>query len=670
MNILIPHKWLLEHLETSANPETIQEKLSLSGPSVERIYEKGGEPVYDIEVTVNRVDSMSVRGIAREAAVILQQFGIDSKLKAPNYENESLSAELDKDEQLPPPVVKNDPNLCRRVMMIVLKNVKRTPTPDWMAKRLKQIDINIHDSVIDITNYITHEVGHPVHAFDYDKVMQTGGQIIIKEAEAGKKFTTLDGLEFETVGGEVVFESPDGTIIDLPSIKGTLNTSVNDDTKNILLLIDSIKPEKIRFASMTHQIRTTAAQLNEKSVDPHLAVPTIKLGIKLYKELCSAVVASQLHDEFPGDFENQEVRLPLERVSDYLGIEIPVEQIVQILETLDCEVKVDNVAKQVVIKPPTFRPDLKIPADIIEEIARIYGYHNLPSKIMETKIPLEKPTGVDFVIENRIKRYLAAIGWQEVYSFSIVSADQAEESGWATSEHLALQNPLSEDHIYLRRSLLPSLRPILEGNQDRGSLSVFELANVYHPVKNDLPKEELELGMYSKKPYREVRGDIESLLEQFFIEEIEVRSVNSDGDTHQVGEIFVKHAETFENLGLIKIDSSGQTNVEIRISQLLKVAKTHPSLQPLAKTAPIIEDLTFVLPEKTEVGRVISEIKNQDEIIKNVELLDIYQQNYSFRVVYQDQNENLSSETVKPIREKIVEAIAKSFDAKLVGEIN
>ena len=241
MNILIPHQWLLEQLETKAKPEKIQEYLSLAGPSVERIERREGDDVYDIEVTTNRVDSMSVRGIAREAAAILPQFDVPAKLAVSKLSFASLKPAAK--QLLPLPKIDNSRKLSRRISCVVLTNVKHTPTPDWMAKRLQQVEMNIHDSVIDITNYITHELGHPIHAFDYDKVMELGGEINITTARKGERFTTLDEESYIAVGGEVVFKNPQGKIIDLPSIKGTLNSSIDDDTKNVLLWIESIEPE-------------------------------------------------------------------------------------------------------------------------------------------------------------------------------------------------------------------------------------------------------------------------------------------------------------------------------------------------------------------------------------------------------------------------------------------
>src|SRR5258708_7774945 len=311
MNILIPHSWLLEHLETSATPLEIQKHLSLSGPSIERINEIEGESVYDIEVTTNRVDSMCVRGVAREPAVILTQAGFPSTLKPaapiPHY---MLHAVKKKPSSLPIPTIHNDPSLCKRIMCMVLSDVERVHAPEWMQMRLRQVGLSTHDAVIDITNYVTHDLGHPCHAFDYDKIMKLGGVISVVKARKGKKFTTLDGIEYETVGGEVVFENSDGEIIDLPGIKGTANIAIDSNTKNVLFWIESIEPTLIRFTSMTHAIRTVAAQLNEKNVDPYLALPVFAAGTKLFKSLTNATVQSDTFtDIFPRQTVMQSVKV-------------------------------------------------------------------------------------------------------------------------------------------------------------------------------------------------------------------------------------------------------------------------------------------------------------------------------------------------------------------------
>jgi len=675
MNILIPHSWLLEHLDTTATPLEIQKYLSLCGPSIERIYEREGDSVYDIEVTTNRVDSMSVRGIAREAAVILTQFGIEAKLRPVSTDITPLLKKAS--TYLPVPKIVNDQGLCQRIICIALGNVQRNETPEWMAKRLRQIEISVHDAVIDITNYVTHELGHPCHAFDYDKLVEYGGTIIITEAKAGKKFTTLDGVEYTTAGGEIVFENEAGEIIDLPGIKGTANSSINSETKNVLLLAESCRAEKIRFASMTHAIRTVAAQINEKHVDPHLAQPVIELGARLFHQLASAKFASQIHDEFPGKKEMPSVRVPLARIHEYLGIELPLNTIGDILEQLECEVKLEKGTLKVT--PPTFRPDIQIPADVIEEIARIYGYHNLPSVIMPTAIPLKKPGGTNFTVENQVKRFLAAIGWQELYTYSMVSVGIAEATGYALDQHLRIQNPLSDDRVYLRRSLIPSLEEIIAQNSQKPILNIFEVANVYHPKKTGLPEETLELTLLSTENYRKVKGYLEALLERFFVAGFSVEISpdkyllklyqQSARLTAQASSAAQEKGSTVISFGRIGVLENGHVAVTLEMTKFLQVIRSHPTYQPLPKTSEIIEDLTFTLPEKTQLGQVISDLKSLSPLLKKIGLSDVFGQNMTLRFTYTDPTKNITVDEVSPLRKKVVQTVAEKWSGNLVGKL-
>lgn len=669
MNILIPHSWLLEHLTTKATPEELQKYVSLCGPSIERIYDREGEKVYDIEVTTNRVDSMSVRGIAREAAVILQQFGMKATLKPLAL---TKPTPVPVAQRLPLPTIVSDPKLCRRVVCVVLKNVQRTPTPDWMAKRLRETDQNVHDSVIDITNYITHELGHPVHAFDYEALMeQSEGHIIITEAKKGKKFVTLDGNEFTTVGGEVVFENPRGEIIDLPAIKGTANTSISDRTKHVLLWIENLEPTKVRFASMTHAIRTVAAQLSEKNVDPHNALPTLLRGVQLYQELCGAEVASVVYDDFPGKRAPKPVAITLEKITEYLGVEVPLKTISTILESLECSVELKKAV--LYVTPPTFRPDLTIPADIVEEIARVYGYHKLPSILMDTRIPTSKPEGVSFGLENRIKRFLAAIGWQELYTYSTVSETIAQASGLALDQHLKLANPLSDDRVYLRRSLVPSLEEVIAQNSQRKTLSVFEVAHIYQPQTGELPLQELHLALVSTQPLREVRGSVESLLQQLYIGQLSAIPDEKPSALYRQSATLQTTSEqgTPIALGTLGITRAGHCAVVLPMRALIQAAKTHPAYQPIPKASSVMEDLTFTLPETVRVGEVLQDVKASSALIDLVELKGVYQRNVTLSIQYLDRTSESSvpAETVQKLRKQLIELVTNKHYGTLVGAL-
>lgn len=660
MNILIPHSWLLDHLDTKAAPKQIQQYLSLCGPSVERIYDIEGDSIYDIEVTSNRVDSMSVRGVAREAVVILTQFGIEAKLKPLLLPTENTLKPV---KNLPLPKVTDKHNLSKRKIGIILSNIKRTPTPAWMAKRLCKIEVNIHESAIDITNYITHDLGHPCHAFDYDKLMQTGGEIIVTEAEAGKKMTTLDGETYTTLGGEIIFENAKGEIIDLPAIKGMANTSIDNSTKNIFLWIENLPAKKVRYASMGHAIRTMAAQLSEKHVDPHLAKSVLLKAVELYQQLCQAQIASSLYDAFTQKRENKIINLSSKKIEEYLGIPLQLTKVKQILSDLGCKVETNQNDKNysLNITRPNFRPDLNIPVDLIEEIARIYGYHNLPSVVMPSRIPLNKPGETNFRLEEKIKNLLTNIGWQEVYTYSMISQGLAKQSNYKLSEHLKLQNPLTEDRLYLRRSLIPSLNEVLKNNPLEKNLSIFELANVYHPNKNDLPNEELKLTLMSKKSYREVKGILEIIFQSLYLNEVQI-------EYKQNGQQAKIYYQKKQNLGTITYHNE-QTAIQLNWQILAAVAKKHPQYQPLPKTAFIIEDLTFSFNDKTALGAMIQDIKRLNNKIYKTELKDIYQNRYTFTIHYHDANNNLTKDKVEPIRKNVVELIETKYCGKLIGQL-
>ncbi|MDR0463368.1 MAG: phenylalanine--tRNA ligase subunit beta [Pseudomonadales bacterium] len=672
MNILVPHSWLLEYLDTKAEPATIQKEVSLCGPAIERINEIDGERVYDIEVTTNRVDSMCVRGIAREAAVILNQAGHKANFKphadeAP-FTLDSLKVTANEKLSLPKITIKT-PKI-NRTLCVVLDRVERTPTPDWMGKRLVAVDEKIHDSVVDITNYITHELGHPCHAFDYDKIMKLGGEIIVKQAEAGKEFVTLDGNTYKTFGDEVVFENPAGEIIDLPAIKGMLNSAIDESTKRVLFWIESLDAMTVRRASMQHAIRTVAAALNEKNVDPHLASDVFVRGVRLYESLCGAKVASEVHDFFPNaDKVAPPIELNLERLNNYLGTKIDPKITKEILEKLDMKV-VEKNKNVYLITPPTFRQhDVAIEVDLIEEVARIYGYHNLPSTLSFPTVVVKPQPEYDFPMEKKIINYLAALGYFEVYTYSMVSEEQALTINPNLDQYLKMANPLTTDKVYLRQSLLPSLAAVFElNNISKQPTSIFELAKVYLPSTTSEParnREEMRFSLLSNKKYREVITDLDSLLRNLFIENYQIKEIKpAFSFAKQQAELIIGGTV----IGQLIVDKQDRINIEIELALLQKFVRNYPKYQAPSKYPSIIEDLTFVINKNHHLGEVISLIKEQNQLIKKVEFVSEYNDNKTFTITYQSHKAILSNEDIAPIREKIVEALAKQ-KIELVGKL-
>ncbi|MBQ6154321.1 hypothetical protein IJI99_00380 [bacterium] len=324
MNILVPETWLNEYLESSLSPEEMAALVSKFGPSFERIYEVEGEKVHDIEITTNRVDEMSIKGLAREIAAIA-----GDKVKPKKLKEKLVYRQKVETKALPLPEIKVETPAVKKIMCVVLDGVKNVASPAWMQKRLRQIDQNSHGIIIDMSNYVTHELGHPCHTFDYDKIMALGGKIIVKQAAKGKKFVTLDDEEHETVGGEGGCENEAGEIIDLPAIKGTANTAIDKNTTRVLFWLENMDAATVRRASMSHAIRTVAAILNEKNVDPALAEEVLTLGVDILRREASAKVASEVfvyesescHAQIP------EIKLDLARLNSYLGVEIASERV-------------------------------------------------------------------------------------------------------------------------------------------------------------------------------------------------------------------------------------------------------------------------------------------------------------------------------------------------------
>jgi len=680
MNILVPHHWLLDHLKTTATPKQIQKYLSLCGPSVERTIKVKGEPVYDIEVTTNRVDSISIYGIAREAAAILPEFGLKASLKSLKLNPITSTKKLDF-------TIKNNPKLCRRVITIKLENLQLKPSPKWLQDRLIQVGQRPLNNAIDITNYIMWEIGHPVHVFDYDRL--TNKTIIIREAKKGEEVVTLDDKKHILVGGEVVFDDGAGEIVDVPGIMGTKNTIVTDKTKNALLLIESIHPEKIRFASMTHAIRSQAAILNEKNVDPHLAETAILKAIELYQKICKATIGSQLLDIYPTKPTPKTTTLTQQLLNTYMGLHVKPTRVKRILENLGCKVKVKKTKPyslnpiRYLITPPSWRTkDLNLPADYIEEIARIYGYHNLPSVVMDTPIP-DNPPDEKFKLEHLIKQWLADWGFNEVYTYSMVSKDLSLQSGETLHHHLKIKNPLIDDFAYMRRSLIPSHLQVLSDNKNRDQVSIFEMANVYHPAstrsrsstrsgpkKGNLPNEELQLTITTIQKYPYLKGILDALLEKLFITNtsiIPVEKASLPFLNNQTAEIYAD--KTF--IGHIgRVENSKSTHViQLLVKPLLKIARTHPRYIPVVTTPPIIEDLTFTLPTKTFLGEVIDTINKQSKLIELVELTKVYHLNHTFQITYRNPKKSLKDRNIAPIRKKIVSSLRASHSAKLVGKL-
>lgn len=662
MDIKILDGWLREYLKTKATYKQIANALSLTSVSVERIEKFKEDYLFNIEVTTNKPDLMSVVGLAREAAAILPEFGIAAEFLPPKISIPKVEGNL-------PIKVENDSKLVNRICAVVME-VKIGDSPTFIKDRLESSGIRTLNNLIDVTNYVMREIGHPCHVFDYDRLEKK--TLIIRESKKGERIVTLDKKEYTLPGGDIVADDGSGEIVDLLGVMGTANSVVTNATKRILFFLDNNDPTKIRKTSMNLAVRSEAAILNEKGVDPELAWNALLRGIELYKEIADGKVVSKIVDIYPNKIKPKTVTVTQEKVNNLIGIDIPLKKALGFLAKLGFEGKIEG--DRLEVKVPSWRAnDVEIPEDIVEEIARVYGYHKIPSTLppVTTQVPYDMSRD-PFYWEQRAKNALKYWGFTEVYTYSLVAESLFEGS---RDEGYKLKNPLTEDHVFLRLTLVPSLLEIIKENPMREELRIFELANVYHKTSG-LPKEILKLAGVVYKPrvtFYEVKGIIEQLLLDLGIKNIRFRQSSKGGRGSDV--LIGK-----DSLGEIEFLENDLINFEFDFATILKNASLKKIYRALKKFPPIVEDVTLIVSKDVTYEEIESFILKENSLITDVSLVGTYEntkkalafKNYvyeskiTFRIKYQDAAKNLRNEEVKPIREKLYKALEKEFNAKIV----
>lgn len=658
MDLLIPNNWLKKFLETKATPAEIAKYLSLCGPSIEKTKKtEDGDYVYSIEVTTNRVDTASVLGIAREASAILPRFGIKARFK--NYDlGFKNKYKFVKNAKYLDALV--DPKLCPRFTAVLIKNVTIKDSPQEIKSFLEKVNVRPINNIVDVSNYIMHELGQPVHTFDYDKI--TDHKMILRESKKGESVTTLDGKTFKLTGGDIVIEDGEKRLIDLCGIMGGQNSAIDENSKNVLLFVQNYDQHKIRKTSMGLAQRSEAAVLFEKGLDSELISPAILAAIDLIEKISGGVSEKEIIDIYPNPYKEKKVATTLERLEQIIGIKLIKTDITKYLT--DLGFKVIWKANNINVTVPSFRAsDIEIPEDIAEEVARIYGYHNLPCVLMPGELPKQKVNS-DFTFEKELKQILRLVGGIEIYSQSLVTKEMAGIGA------LRLKNPLGSDTEYLRTSLKPSLiASVQENSQILSTLHFFEVSNIYLPHQNNtkasinLPKENLILaGIIKNGKYRQNKGTVEYILDQLGIE---YNSELKDGNDYLPNQRIVVYSNKVLLGEYGNLDNAFYYEFEIK--KLMNAAKTTRKYIEPSKFPPQIEDITFQLPDKTYIGTVINSMKSVSQLINKVELKDIYENNYTFNIEYQDKNKTLTDSEVEEIRNKILIKIKKEFGGQIKG---
>jgi len=631
MNIKITYHWLLDFLETDASPFEIQKYLSLAGPSIERVEKVKNDYVFDIEIISNRIDTASAFGITQEAVAILPFFGKKAKLKSNPFEEYKFSKIIkeQKEDDYKLNISIKENNLCSRFSAIILDDVKIGPSPSFIQERLKAAGIKIINNVIDISNYLMLALGQPTHIFDFDKIANSDGNsatMIMRQSKKEEKIITLDEKEVNLPGEDIVIEDGRGRLIDLCGIMGGLNSCVSNNTKRIILFVQTYNKQKIRKTVMTTGIRTLAATYFEKGLDEERVEATLVFGVFLLKQYASAKIASKLYDIYPHPYQKKKIVTTFSFFEKIMGIKIPKKTIIQILNSLGFETKVYDEKIEVFI--PHFRKyDINIPEDLVEEVARIYGYNNLPNNFPPPAQVLQ-PEEFEkiFKVSSKIKYFLKHLGLNEVINYSMISKKMIEKWGLKEKDHLKIKNSISKEIEYLRISLLPSLYKNIKDNEGKKeALKFFEIAKVYLPKENDLPKEEYRLGIALNTDFFDLKGVLEALLLELNI-------------------------ESFPLPKIIKKENVFLT--EIPLLSLIEKAKLLPKFKPINPFATIKLDKTFEL-KKDLTFQKIKEKALKSPYLDKIEVISLFKNKLTLRFYYSAKERNLTEEEAKRELEKV-----------------
>ncbi len=663
--------------------------------------------IFEIDILPNRAhDCLSHIGAAREIAAITNE-----KLKT---KNEKLKTKNLKSNELLKIKIE-DESLCRRYSAAVVNNIEIKDSPNWLKSRLESCGVRSINNIVDITNYAMLALGQPMHAFDFDKLKTKNEklktnfkdklkEITIRLAKEGESILALDGKTYKLDESDLVIADKEKPIA-IAGVMGGLETAVDENTKNIIFESANFQGAGIRKTSQRLKLASESSYRFEREIDPELTIKALGMAVNLTKELANGDVSEEIVDIYPSPVKNREIEFDFSRIEKFVGIKIEKEKAKKILQSLQFEVFENGEKLKVTI--PTFRIDVEKVNDVIEEIARIYGYENIPESnaLIEMKSVVQNK---DLKMEKNIKRIFEGMGFAEVYNYSFVGEKDIKGINLLTNNHLELQNPLSEELKFMRTSLLSGLiNNARENLKHKDKFQLFEVGRVY--LKSDesgiakrlhsseaetmepadmLPNEKKILaGIAVDKNeknnlFYEIKGQAEKLLNKLGFNKLsfaEIDNVESFWHKGRSAEIFSEN-KSIGRIGEIHPGILNYFGIESRagyfefdLENLFALGDDHKKYKQINKFPEIKPDLSVVFDESVKWADIEKAvIKTDNALIKDVEPFDIYRgkglgenkKSIAFRITYQAEDGTLKDEEVNVVQNKIIKALEK-----LGGEI-
>jgi len=636
--------------------------------------------VLNLDLTPNRPDCLSMIGVAREVAAL---YG--SRLKKPQVQFQEIGEDASKRVE----IKIDDPDACPRYTARVIKNVKVGKSPFWLRRRLESVGLRSINNVVDVTNLVMTEQGHPLHAFDYHLFTQP--QVLVRRAEPNEKFTTLDQVE-RKLNQEVLLITDGKKPVAIAGIMGGLESEVTDRTENVLLESAYFDPRVIRRGRIYLGINSDASYRFERGADPHNVINAADRVAQLIRELTGAEVLKGVVDCYPKKISQCKMKLREKRVNQILGTQLSESQIFEILKSLEMKVRENKCLE---VEVPTFRPDITREIDLIEEVARIHGYDRIDTSLraggsLLTNIAPEEK------IMNRIKEILIGDGFFEVVTNNLVDPERMKkicpELGF-----LRLRNPLSEELSVLRSSLIYNILKVMEWNKKRkeSHVRIFELGQIYEPQNQDLPKEAWKLCLAlsgirraigwdeteEEVDFYDLKGAVESLFERLLISGVKLVPYKGSVFSKNVG--FKLKVEDL-NLGILgevspeileDFDLKDKVFLcELDFERLVELIPHKRWFSSLPKFPPVERDIAVMVGEETLIQDMEEKIKETGgELIEELVLFDLYRggqispgkKSLAYAIRYRRKDRTLTDQEVEKVHQKIISQLSKCFGAKL-----
>lgn len=638
------------------------------------------EEVIEFEITPNRPDCLSIVGMARESAASTMR-----KIKMPEI---SVKNEEENIGEYFNSVEVEDLELCNRYYCKVVKNIKVGESPIWIQTRLMEAGVRPINNIVDITNYVMIELGQPIHAFDLDKLSDK--KIIVKKAIKGSKFKTLDGVE-RNLDEEMLLINDGKEPVAIAGVMGGIDSEVTENTSTILVESANFNEKSIRKTSKKLGLRTEASTKFEKGLDPNLSEMACKRVCYLIEEIGAGIVISGEYDIKGKLREENTIEVSIERINKLIGKSIPVENTINILDCL--EIKTEIIGDIIKCEIPTFRGDLKIEEDIIEEIARVYGIDNIEELPLEGVLSRGRKT-CKRTMEDNSKTMLIGMGLNEIMTYSFISPKSFDKLRVSKDSILrncvTIRNPLGEDFSIMRTTLMSNTMDVLSRNYKRGieSMFTFEIGNIFIPkelpVKN-LPKEKklLSIGLYGEGDYFTIKGVVDEFLNRIGIYNMEyLREENNPSyhpgrtativcEDYLLGTIGEVHPEVLEEYGIK--EKVYYTELDFDIIFYLSSDKSK-KYRALPKYPSINRDIALVVPEEVmvkELEKII--LESGGKLVEKVELFDVYQgeqvekgkKSIAYSIVYRSLEKTLTEEDIVPTHEKILSKLEEKLNISL-----